>query len=109
MGSPLLARASRVSGALDARTQILAVGREDRQRLRRPEPVLLLSADRRIRRDLSFRCELGFAVDASWNKAQPRTIFFIRHFIALFVILRVGVDLPEIVKLGVGQNIFDAQ
>src|SRR6266436_9574857 len=107
MGSPLLARASRVSGALDARTQILAVGREDRQCLRRPEFVLLLPADRRIRRDLSFGRELGFpvAVDASWNKAQTRTIFFVRHFIALFVILRVGIDLPEIVKFSVSQNI----
>src|SRR5437879_3004395 len=103
MESPLLARASRVSRAMDARTQILAGSRENRQRLRRPEPVLLLSADRRIRRDLSFRCELGFAVDASWNKAQPRTTFFVGHFVALFVILRVGVDLPEIVKLRVGQ------
>src|SRR5260370_29612207 len=109
MGSPLLARASRVSGALDARTQILAVGREDRQCLRRPEFILLLSADRRFRRDLSFRCELGFAVDASWNKAQPRTIFFVGYFVAFFVILRVGIDLPEIVKLGVSQNIVEAQ
>src|SRR5882724_12937610 len=98
MGSALLSRAGRVSRALDTRTQILAVGREDRQCLRRPEPVLLLSADRRVRRDLSFRCELGFAVGASWNKAQPRTIFFVGHFVALFVVFGVGVDLPEIVK-----------
>src|SRR5437764_14294265 len=103
MGSPLLACTGRVSRALDTRTQILAVGGEDRQCLRRPEFILLLPADRRIRRDLSFRCELGFAVNASWNKAQPRTTFFVGHFVALFVILRVSIDLPEVVKFGVGQ------
>src|SRR5439155_19023669 len=105
MGSPLLACTGRVSRALDTRTQILAVGREDRQCLRRPEFILLLPADRRIRRDLGFRRELGLAVDPSWNKAQPRTTFFVSNFVALFVVFGVGVDLPEIVKFGVGQNI----
>src|ERR1700736_30219 len=50
MGASLLARASGVSCALDARSQILAGGGEDRQRVWGPEFVLLLPADRRVRR-----------------------------------------------------------
>ena len=46
MGLLLLARASRVSRALDPRAQILARSRQDRQRLRRPESILLLPADK---------------------------------------------------------------
>src|SRR5258708_37781523 len=52
MGPCLLARASSVSRAVDARTQVLAVGGQDRQCLRRPESVLLLPTDRRIRKSL---------------------------------------------------------
>src|SRR5262249_2576775 len=48
MDSPLSARASGVPRALDPRTQILALSRADRQRLRRPEPVLFMPAGRRI-------------------------------------------------------------
>src|SRR5437588_9594062 len=108
MGPPLLARTSCVSRAMDARPQILAVGREDRQRLRRPELVLLLPPDRRVQRNLRFRRKLGFAIllSASWNEAESRTVFLVRNFIALFVILSVGVDLPEIVKFRISENIF---
>src|SRR5207237_679420 len=50
-----------------------------------------------------------YTIDTRWNKAQTRTVLFVGNFVALFVILGVGVDLPEIVKLGIGQNIFDTQ
>src|SRR5262245_35029879 len=49
MGSPLLPRTRRVPRAMDPRTQILALGCADRQRLRRSKSFLLLPADRRIR------------------------------------------------------------
>src|SRR5262252_1010448 len=52
MGPPLHTRTSGFPGAMDARTQILACRRPNRQCVRRSEFVLLLSADRRISRPL---------------------------------------------------------
>src|SRR5437588_463698 len=49
MGSSLFARTSSFPRAVDARTQILASRRAHRQRLRRPQSLLLLPAGRRIR------------------------------------------------------------
>src|SRR5438132_10654638 len=78
MGSPLLARASRLPRALDTRTQILAVGRADRQCLRRSEPVLLLPADRRIRelrvtKRFEINCRFSFPRTAFgiWDRCEP--------------------------------------
>ena len=44
-GTALLARAGGVPGAVAGKQQVLAAGRPDRQRLRRPQPGLLLPAD----------------------------------------------------------------
>src|SRR5438270_10944398 len=45
MGSPIYARASGISGSVDARIQVLARSGADRQRLRRSQFVLHLPAD----------------------------------------------------------------
>ncbi len=45
MGPSLLPRTGRLPGELDARAEILAGGGADRQRLRRPQSLLLLPAD----------------------------------------------------------------
>ena len=57
MGPSLHARASSLSRTVDARTQILARGRPNRQRLWRQKSLLLLPAGRRISRlNNSLKC-----------------------------------------------------
>src|ERR1700682_5123969 len=60
---------------------------------------------------LPFGCELGCGDDSLGNKSQRRSgrlVFFGGSGTGL-VIFGVLVHLPEIVKLGISENIFDAQ
>src|SRR5207253_4311041 len=58
---------------------------------------------------LSFRRKFRRRDDARWNEAQRGAADFFLRGGAGFVVLGVLVDLPEIVKLGVSQNIFGTQ
>src|SRR5882724_4736424 len=158
---------------MDARTQILAGGRADRQCVWRQKSVLLLSAGRgvvgvagvssrvakttrvsptcrhcpkgkkpypkrslvrnvngrthatpvcvrsfavcaaqddRLRESaLAFRGEFGSRDNACWDKSQSSADSFLSRRRTGLMIFGVSVNLPEIVKLRVGQNIFDTQ
>src|ERR1043166_369027 len=49
-----------------------------------------------------FRCKLG-------DEAEGVTGFFFGSGGARFMVFGIGVDLPEIVEFGVGEDVFDAE
>ena len=67
---PVLAGTSRVSGSVDARTEILASRRPDRQRLRRPQSHVLLSADGSVRRVASRERSVIIIIPMSYRAAK---------------------------------------
>src|SRR5205809_3132927 len=58
---------------------------------------------------LAFWRELGSRNHSCWDKPQSCTNCLLSHHKTGLVIFGVSVNLPEIVKLRVSQNIFDAQ
>ena len=58
---------------------------------------------------LPFRRQFRGGNNAGWDKAQGGPICFLCWRGPRFVIFRIAVDLPQIVKLRVSQNIFRAQ
>src|SRR5262245_1413468 len=101
MGPPLLARTGSFSGAVDARSQILARGWPHRQRLRGQESVLLLSAGGRVRKRVARGLCFGRQFrrgDPCGNQTNRAAVRSLGRGGSGFVIFGVAVHLPEIVK-----------
>ena len=63
----------------------------------------------RPQQQLAFGRELGRTRDSRWHETNCRSHCFFRRRVAGFVIFGVLIHLPQIVKFGVGNDIFCAK